>query len=131
MQGWTNIPMIMAYKTFEETLPWKKVQDFMTSMYPVFKNKKEEWLVDELMDAGLQAATQIAKGYEINNDAIHIECLIAAKSQLAKCRSMLTIANRLKICKDLDFGLLSEKNTDAAKVIQGLIKYLKKDQKAA
>ena len=123
--------MIMAYKTFEETLSWQKVQDFVMAMYPIFKNCSEEWLVDELMDAGLTAATQIAKGHEMNDNENYIECLVNAKSQLAKCRSMLAIAQKLKFCSEADILLLNEKNSDAAKVIQGLIKYLKAKVQAA
>lgn len=123
--------MIMAYKTFEETLPWQKVQDFVVTMYPVFKKCSEESLVSELVGSALNAAAQIAKGHETNSNEEQVEHLVAAKNLLVKCRSMLVLAKQLNLCKESETALLMEKNIEASKVIQGLVKYLRNNAKAA
>ena len=121
----------MAYKSFEETLPWQKVQDFIVEMYPALKDAQASWLVNELMTAAFSAASYIAKGHELGNNEEFVRYLNLAKDQLTKCRSMLIVAGRLKICKEADVSRFVEKNLEATKVIQGLIKYLKNNVKAA
>lgn len=118
----------MAYRSFEENLSWKKAQELTVALFGVFQNCSEIWFKEELLGSALNAAGHIAKGHDGKADE-NIRCLTLAKDSLTKCRSMLLMAAKLKLCKESEAQLLQEKVVDASKLTYGLIKHLK--EKAA
>jgi len=118
----------MAYKSFEENLSWKKAQELTVAIFGVFQNCAETWFKEELLSSAMFAAGHIAKGHEAQSEE-HIRCLTLAKDNLTKCRSMLLMATKLKLCEESEAQLLQEKVVDASKLTYGLIKHLK--EKAA
>jgi four helix bundle protein len=120
----------MAYKSFEENLSWKKAQELTVAIFGVFQNCSETWFKDELLGSALHAAGHIAKGHDGKADE-NIRCLTLAKDSLTKCRSMLLMATKLKLCKESEAQLLQEKVTDASKLLYGFMKHLKEKTASA
>jgi four helix bundle protein len=115
----------MAYKTFEENLSWQKSQDLIINLFTVFKNCEENWVKDDLLTKALDSANFIAKGHENNDPEEYVKCLNLAKDKLTQCRSMLSIAEKLKLCNANQTELLQVKINDASRLIFGLSKKIK------
>jgi len=121
----------MSYKTFNETLVWKKTEEFIAALKENVDSTENTWFTIKLMETACKAAVQIAEGYERFGDEMLLKYLEYAKDNLTKCRALLTISITLNILTETVVAHLKEKADDASKLIYGLSKYLKNKAKAA
>jgi four helix bundle protein len=121
-----------AFKSFDEIIAWQKARELTKIIYLISatsKFDKDFSLKDQIRRSSVSVMANIAEGYDRRGDKEFIRFLNIAKGSLSEVKSHLFVAFDIEyIAQDkLDnlFLLIDE----IAKLISGLIKYLKTNLK--
>lgn len=118
----------MKINNFKELEVWKLAIDLALDIYQIatiaiFCNDYS--LIDQIRRAIISVSSNIAEGFERNNNKELIRYLVIAKGSLGEVRSQLEIAQRLNYISINKFNDLDEKCLTLSYKIGGFIKYLK------
>ena len=81
----------------------------------------------QIRDAAVSAMSNIAEGFERGTDKEFIQFLIIARGSLAEVRSQLYVARDLRYVGDGEFNALLGKASEAGRLVNGFITYLRKN----
>ena len=115
----------MAYKTLEDLKVWQEAQVLLSKVTAKFDTKGRYWFKDQLLRATLSISNNIAEGYERHHEKEYIQFLNIAKGSSGEVKSMLYAAHNLGFCSKEEATELRIQAIDIAKMIQGLIKYIR------
>lgn len=117
-----------SFKTFEEILAWQRARALTKEIYVIsngLKFDKDFSLKDQIRRSSVSVMANIAEGYERRGDKEFVRFLNIAKGSLAEVKSHLFVALDVGYIKDEKMKNLILQIDDIARLISGLIKYLK------
>ena len=113
---------------FKELLVWQKSVQFVTEIYVVTKDFPSEemyGLTSQLRRASISIPSNIAEGNSRRSKADYIQFLKIARGSCAEVETQVHIAKNLNYINDGTFSNVILKLTEIAKMINGLINFLK------
>ncbi|MDP1675776.1 MAG: four helix bundle protein [Bacteroidota bacterium] len=122
----------MTIKRFEEVEAWQKARILTTAVYTMCsegKALKDFGFRDQIQRASVSVMSNIAEGFERNNNKEFVRFLFYSKGSCGEVRNLLIVANDLKYIQDQRFNELSELAIIVSSQIANFIKYLKKSKK--
>lgn len=118
----------MKIERFEDINVWKQSRDLVNSIYH-FTSKdsfsKDYGLKDQIQRAAVSIMTNIAEGFERDNNKEFIRFLIYSKGSAGEVRSLLYVALDLKYIAKDEFTEQYESAVSVIKQISKFIKYLR------
>ena len=103
----------------------------VTEIYDIVRNSKsfsqDYRLRDQIQRAVVSVMSNIAEGYSRNTDKEFLQFLYIARGLVSEVQSMLYVAVDLKYIPENMFNGAYNKAAEVAKLLNGFIKYLKKD----
>ncbi len=117
-----------SVKRFEDLDIWKLSIKISVLIYKVSEEGKlkQDWgLKDQIRRASISISSNIAEGFEYDNNKDFIKYLRYAKGSSGEVRSQLFVLKEIEYINEASYNELSEKLISVSKQISGLIKYLK------
>jgi four helix bundle protein len=119
----------MAIQRFEEMKVWQDSRALTKNIYSLTKNKyfiKDFGLRDQIQRATVSIMSNIAEGYERDNNKEFIKFLGYSKGSVGEVRSLLYVAFDQEYISETDFNHLKESAVNISTQIANFIKYLRK-----
>lgn len=119
----------MGVRTHKDLEVWKKSIDLVTLLYKVtgsFPKEEMYGLTSQIRRAAVGIPSNIAEGSARNHDNEFRQFLYIALGSAAELDTQLIIARRLIYVNDTDFNQITNELNTISKMIQGLIKSIKK-----
>ena len=119
-------------KRFEDLPVWKESRVFVKDIYSICNNnyiKKDYGFKDQIQRASVSIITNIAEGFERNNNKEFVRFLVYSKGSVGEVRSLLYIALDLNYIGKDEFDRTYEMSLSIVKQISNFIKYLKNYKK--
>ncbi len=117
-----------AFKSFDEILAWQRARELTKLIYIVSssdKFDKDFSLKDQIRRSSVSVMANIAEGYDRRGDKEFVRFLNIAKGSLAEVKSHLYVAFDIGYVNKEKLESLFSLIDEIAKLISGLIKYLK------
>jgi len=111
---------------------WKESIELVVLVYNLIKNtnlKKDFVLTDQIKKSVISIPSNIAEGFERNNNKEFKYFLNIAKGSIGELKTQVYIALRLEIINKHQFEELNNKIIRLSSKISNLITYLRKKQK--
>ena len=116
-------------KTHKELDAWKKAIEFVTRIYNVstnFPSHELYGLSSQIRRADVSIPSNIAEGAVRKGNVEFTRFLYISLSSAAEVETQLIIAKNLQYIAELEYDILQKELESISKLIQGLIRYLKK-----
>ena len=119
----------MGVTRFEDLIGWQKSRKLfklthdLTSKPPILKDFA---LRDQMRRASLSVMSNIAEGFDKGGDKEFVQFLFHAKGSCAELRSQFHAARDIGYVNQDEYTRLSALAEETSKVLQGLIKAIKK-----
>lgn len=119
----------MQIKSYDEINSWKKAIEIIkeiyaiTSLNPIAKDRS---LCDQMRRASVSIASNIAEGYERNNNNEFIRYLTIAKGSAGELRTQIIISSQVGFIERTTSQKLTQDISDVMNLIGAFISYLKK-----
>lgn len=118
----------MKIERFEDIQSWQEARVLTQMVYAV--SAKGRFAQDRRLASQIQAAAgsvmnNIAEGFDAQSDKEFIRFLIYARRSATEVQSELYIALDQQYITDEEFAAIYEKATEAKKLINGFIRYLR------
>ncbi|ALO15749.1 four helix bundle protein [Salinivirga cyanobacteriivorans] len=116
-------------KTHKDLDAWKKAIEFVTRIYNIstnFPSHELYGLSSQIRRAAVSIPSNIAEGALRKGNLEFTRFLYISLSSAAEVETQLIIAKNLKYISEIDFNDLQNELETISKLIQGLIRYLKK-----
>ena len=117
------------FERFEDIHAWQKSRELVKNSYAIFKKedfKKDYSLIDQMKRASISVMANIAEGFARRTSKEFINFLGIAHASMAEYQSHLYVSLDQKYISQNEFGQLYGNADEISKMIQGLIKYLRK-----
>jgi len=114
----------MKIERFEDIIAWQKAKVLSIKVYTLFKQNKDFSFKDQIQRASVSVMNNIAEGFERKGHKEFKYFLFIAKGSCGEVRSMLILANELKMLPNSDFEELYQASEEISKILSGLIKSL-------
>ena len=114
-------------KCFEELEIWKLSIELSIKIYEITKKdniKFDFGLKDQIQRASVSVSSNVAEGFEYNNNKQFIKSLWYSKGSLGEVRSQLYLLNGLKIIDDKEHNYMIEFCKNLSSKIFAFIRYL-------
>jgi len=111
---------------------WKEAVDLVVLVYNLIKNtdlKRDFVLSEQIKKSVISIPSNIAEGFERNNNNEFKHFLNIAKGSIGELRTQIYIALRLELINKHQFDELNNKIIRLSSKISNLITYLRKKQK--
>ena len=111
---------------------WKEAVDLVVLVYNLIKNtdlKRDFVLSEQIKKSVISIPSNIAEGFERNNNNEFKHFLNIAKGSIGELRTQIYIALRLDLINKSQFDELNNKIIRLSSKISNLITYLRKKQK--
>ena len=118
-----------TFERFEEIEAWRRARDLCGEIYRVSGKgafAKDFGLRDQMRRASVSIMSNIAEGLERSGSGEFIQFLAIAKGSTGEVRSQLYVALDQNYIARADFSRLSQSAIDTAKMVAGLMNYLRK-----
>ena len=118
-----------TFTRFEDMEAWRQARVLCGEIYRVSGKgsfAKDFGLRDQIRRASVSIMSNIAEGFERSGTGEFIQFLAIAKGSAGEMRSQLYIAFDQSYLDREDFARLSTSASDTAKIIAGLMSYLRK-----
>ena len=112
-------------RSFEDVWLWQQAPFPVRSIYDDLLTQKDFGFRDQIQRASISIMNNIAEGYERQTDKEFLRFLYVARSSCAEVRSMLYLADEFNYATRECIGQMHDTATEIAKLLSGLIKYLK------
>jgi four helix bundle protein len=119
----------MPIQKFEEMKVWQDSRGFVKIIYALTSDerfKKDFGMKDQIQRAAISVMSNIAEGYERDNNKEFIKFLGYSKGSIGEIRSLLYIALELKYISVQEFNTTKEMAINISTQIANFIKYLRK-----
>ncbi len=113
---------------FEKLNVWKKSHEFVIEIYKITKKfppDEKYSLVDQIRRSALSVPTNIVEGNERQGKKEFLQFLYTAKASLMETRYHLLLAKDLNYITPDEYQVLHAMSLEIAKMINGLISFLK------
>jgi four helix bundle protein len=117
-----------TFKRFEEIESWKKSRELTKQIYSVSGKTafaRDFGLRDQIRRASVSIMSNIAEGHDRGGAREFIQFLATAKGSAAEVRCQLYVAADQGYLDEQEFAELSTLATETAKMVSGLISYLR------
>ena len=118
-----------TFTRFEDMEAWRQARVLCGAIYRVSSKgafAKDFGLRDQIRRASVSILSNIAEGFERSGSGEFIQFLAIAKGSAGEVRSQLYVALDQGYLTREDFGRLSESASDTAKMVAGLMNYLRR-----
>lgn len=112
---------------FEDIESWKIAREITKSIYEMTLNgnfSKDFALVNQIRRASVSILSNIAEGFEHGGNREFLQFLAVAKGSCGEVRAQLYVALDQKYINEKKFREISDKLSEASRMISGLMKYL-------
>lgn len=119
-----------TFKSFEKILAWQSARNLTKDIYILSTRDKfnnDFGLQDQIRRSAVSVMANIAEGYERRGDKEFVRFLNISKGSLAEVKSHLYVAFDVGYIDEKVLQSLKDKIDEVAKLISGLIKYLKQN----
>ena len=119
----------MATQHFEEMKVWQDARVLTKQINTLSKNKyfiRDYGLRDQIQRATVSVMSNIAEGYERDNNKEFIKYLGYSKGSVGEVRSLLDIVLDQEYITEKEFNFFKESATNISTQIANFIKYLRK-----
>jgi four helix bundle protein len=119
----------MTIKRFEDMKVWQESRELTKSIYSITQNVKfikDYGLKDQIQRASVSIMSNIAEGYERDNNKEFIKFLGYSKGSAGEVRSLLYVARDLNYIDELEFGRYYNQCISIITQIANFVKYLRK-----
>lgn len=113
------------FNRFEEIKAWQKSKELSLMIYKIFKDSKDFSFRDQIQRASISVMNNIAEGFERNTSKEFIYFLYVSKGSCGEIRSMLYLAQELKMITQNEFETMHKLSEEISKMISALIKSIK------
>ena len=123
----------MNDKTFRDLIVWQKGMALVTEIYQVtasFPSRERYGLTDQLCRAAVAIPSDIAEGKGRLSKKEFVQMLARARGSSYEVQTQLEVSRNIGILPNDRFEQLEEKAAEVARLLNGLIKRLRKDIKA-
>lgn len=117
-----------TFRNFEEIAAWQKGRELAKAVYEITERglfSKDFGLKDQIRRASVSIMSNIAEGFERDGTKEFIQFLSIAKGSVGEVKSQLYVALDRGYVTRNEFNMLSELTGEAARLIAGLMSYLK------
>lgn len=118
-----------TFQRFEEIEAWQKARHLTRELYAISGEdpfSKDFGLRDQIRKASVSIMSNIAEGFERSGTAEFVQFLAVAKGSAGEVRSQLYVALDHGYISAATFQRLSDLATEIARMISGLMTYLRK-----
>lgn len=118
-----------TFERFEEIEAWRRARELCKEVYRISAEgsfARDFMLRDQMRRASVSMMSNIAEGFERSGTGEFIQFLAMAKGSAGEMRSQLYVALDQGYMTREDCERLSELAGDTAKMVMGLMKYLRK-----
>jgi len=118
----------MTIKRFEDIHSWIEARELTKRIYDITSSghfSKDFGLIDQIRRASVSIMANISEGFDSQSNEEFIRFLIYSRRSCSEVQSHLYVALDQNYLKQDDFNNLFEKSTNTAKLINGLITYLR------
>jgi four helix bundle protein len=118
----------MTIKRFEEMKIWQDARSFTKFIYGLTAStqlRKDFGLKDQIQRAAVSVMSNIAEGYERDNNREFAKYLLYSKGSIGEVRSLLYVAVDLSYISDDEFQRGSATSITIAVQLANFIKYLR------
>ena len=115
-------------KSFEELIIWQEARKFTNNIYNLTKKYPQEEiysLISQMRRAAVSVMSNIAEGFDRRTTKEFISFLIIARASVSEVQNDLYISLDLNYINNEDFKIYYNHAQKIAKLINGLITYLK------
>jgi four helix bundle protein len=114
---------------FEDVQSWQKARELTKLIYELTSKKafsRDFSLKDQIRRAAVSIMSNIAEGFESQNDKTFTRFLYIAKASCGEVRSQAYVALDFGYITQDEFGVLKQHTMQTSKLISGFITYLSK-----
>ena len=118
-----------TFRTFEEIEAWQKARELTRELYTISNQgpfSRDFGLRDQIRRASVSIMSNIAEGYERSGNREFAQFLAIAKGSAGEVRAQLYIALDQAYITPEQFDQLFTLVTETARLISGLMSYLRK-----
>jgi len=119
---------VSTIKSFEELIIWQEARKFANNIYNLTKKYPQEEmysLTSQMRRAAVSVMSNIAEGFDRRTTKEFISFLIIARASVSEVQNDLYISLDLDYINNEDFKIYYNHAQKIAKLINGLITYLK------
>ena len=120
---------MVTFRSFEEIDAWRKARELVKGIYALTDHggfTKDLSLKDQIRRASVSTMSNIAEGFERDGTKEFIQFLSIAKGSAGEVRSQLYVALDRGYLTRVGFENLVKLASETARLIAGLVNYLKK-----
>ncbi len=117
-----------SIRRFEDIESWKRARVLVAELYQITGSgsfSRDFALRDQIRLAGISIMLNIAEGFGRRTDKEFGQHLFVASGSIAEIQSALYIALDQKYIQEEDFRELYDQCSETARLVSGLIKYLR------
>ena len=119
------------FERFEDIQAWQFARELTAKVYAacrVGEFHKDRGLVNQITRACVSILSNIAEGFERNNNKEFVQFLYYAKGSAGEVRAQLYVAVDQKYLPEEQFRSLYDLSQEISRMIRGLIQYLEKSE---
>jgi four helix bundle protein len=120
---------MLSFKTFKDIKTWQSARELTRDIYAISKEgafAKDFGLRDQIRRASISVMANIAEGHERSGTGEFVHFLSMAKGSAGEVDSHLCVAFDLGYLDKSTFDRLSSATSETARLIGGLMQYLRK-----
>jgi four helix bundle protein len=114
----------MKIERFEDIIAWQKAKEICVMIYKSFSELRDFRFRDQIQSASVSVMNNIAEGFERRTNNELRQFLYMAKGSCGELRSMLILANDLKLLKKQEYTDLKNRAEEISRLLSGFIKTL-------
>jgi len=118
-------------KNFKDLKVWQVSKDLVIDVYKIcekFPKNEQYGLISQMQRSAVSIPSNIAEGFDRKSNKEFEQFLSIARGSVAELSTQLIIANELNLVSAEDYLDLEKKAIDIHKMINSLLKYLRKDE---
>ena len=116
-----------AARGFRQLGVWRKAYEMTLDAYRLtrtFPKSETYGLTSQIQRAAVSVPANIAEGYDRNHKKEYLQFLCIARGSLGELETLLMLAKDLTYLSEDDYRAVDAKRSEAARMLQGLIKSL-------
>ena len=120
-----------GFRSFEEIEAWQRTRQLAREVYAATRGEafsRDFALRDQIRRAAISAVSNIAEGFERSGNKEFVQFLSMAKGSVGEVKAQLYLASDERYVSEDQLAQLLAMANEAAKLIGGLMSYLRKTE---